>query len=310
MTKLGVRESMRVGRTLPEGRAYPDRPAMFESAYHYPASIGTAPSSMPWITERVPLPYVTFVTESMEGSGGWTANAPGLLKFANRLFGRGGDAFFKPETMAQITARPSYLPANATSWYGIGWQLISVPAGLRIRFAGHLTGTHGEVWLFPNGASYSFITNPTTANDTAFNNDLANTLLATLSPLSAPGNDLWQTEKYTDGSIDEVPRVQPQLGIVETDSGLVGFADGGKVSIRGWNLAGVERVWVEAVDGGPAPTVLEGIEVKIDDQPAQILAISATRVDIIAPVLSKKGTAVLRVFRNGVASQPEPVEVR
>lgn len=241
------------------------------------------------IPERVPPPYGTFVTETMEGSGGWSV--------------------IHSMELGDVPMEAVLPPRERDHWYGIGWQLISVPAGLRIRFAGHLTGTHGEVWLFPDGASFSFITNTTTANDTAFNNDLANTLVATLSPLSAPGNDRWQTAKYPDGSIAD-PRVRPQLGIVDTATGLAGFEDGGKVSIRGWNLAGVERAWDEAVDGGPAPTVLEGIEVKIDEQPAQILAISASRIDIIAPVLAKKGTAVLRVFRNGFASQPEPVAAK
>jgi N-acyl-D-amino-acid deacylase len=52
---LGIRISMRVGRTLAEGRSAPDDPSRAEAAYHVPASLSPAPSSVfPYVSGPVP----------------------------------------------------------------------------------------------------------------------------------------------------------------------------------------------------------------------------------------------------------------
>jgi hypothetical protein len=63
---VGVRTSMQVGRTL-----------------------APSPSVFPYVTGTVPRPYGEWYNEALEGTGGWTANAPALLRFVNKMFGRG-----------------------------------------------------------------------------------------------------------------------------------------------------------------------------------------------------------------------------
>jgi CubicO group peptidase (beta-lactamase class C family) len=74
LSPAGIRTSMRVGRTLPEGRAFPNEAGLFEAV-----SYNTLPpvtSVFPYITGTVPHPYGEWYKEALEGSGGWTANAP------------------------------------------------------------------------------------------------------------------------------------------------------------------------------------------------------------------------------------------
>src|SRR6185436_8720058 len=111
LTPAGIRTSMRVGRTLQEGRAFPSDPGYFEAAYFNTLPPGA--SVFPWITGTVPHPYGEWYNEALEGSGGWTANAPALLRYVNKMFGRPNiPPLFKASTIQAIAARPSYEPAN------------------------------------------------------------------------------------------------------------------------------------------------------------------------------------------------------
>ena len=83
-----IRTSMRVGRTLAEGAAFPGDAAYFESAYYSP--LPPVASVFPYVTGTVPHPYGEWYNEALEGSGGWTANAPALLRYVNKMFGRTG----------------------------------------------------------------------------------------------------------------------------------------------------------------------------------------------------------------------------
>src|SRR6185295_3693747 len=100
-------------------------------------------SVFPWVTGTVQHPYGEWYNEALEGSGGWTANAPALLRYINKMFGRGATtALFKPETIQAIEAKPSYEAANAGIWYGIGWQIQPIGTnGFTILFSGGLRGT-------------------------------------------------------------------------------------------------------------------------------------------------------------------------
>ena len=85
---LGIRTSMRIGRTLAEGRSQPDTPNRFEATYHQPAGTAGAPSVFPWVPGSVPNPYGQWYNESLEGSGGWVATAPELVRLIDAVFGR------------------------------------------------------------------------------------------------------------------------------------------------------------------------------------------------------------------------------
>ena len=303
---LGIRTSMRVGRTLPEGRAFADVPAYYEAVY----SLGTpdpgVKSVFPYITGKVPSPYGTWYQEALGPSGGWTATAPALLRFANGIFGRGGKAFFKPETIAEISARPAYLPASANQWYGFGWVFVQAPAGLRIQYSGLLLGSHAQIFLFENGNSYAFI-------DNKYGGDagtIESAFLQTVSPLNISGPDLFGTPKYTDGPATG-PEIRAVKGVVQGASFEPGVTGGSWFTVFGWNLSKTTRLWGDGdFADGKLPTMLDGVEIKVNGEPASIYYISPGQINAQLPNLSVTGTATLQVVVNGVASQPEPIEIR
>ncbi|MBZ5607742.1 MAG: serine hydrolase [Acidobacteriia bacterium] len=304
---LGIRTSMRVGRTLQEGRAFADNPATYEAVY----TLGTPdPGTLnvfPYITGTTPAPYGQWYEEALGPSGGWTATAPALLRFISGIFGIGvPKAFFKPETITATTARPSYELPSATSWYGLGWLIQTVSAGVRIGFTGALRGTESHVLLAPNGKSYSFITNTTEKDSDVIENAFAQTV----GPLPISGADLFATAKYTDGTAS-APQIRAVKGVVQGASFEPGVTGGSWFTVFGWNLSKTTRQWGDAdFADGKLPSKLDGVEIKVNGQPASIYYISPGQINAQLPNLSVTGTATLKVIVDGVASQPEAIEIR
>ncbi len=311
LSPAGIRTSMRVGRTLPEGRAFPDDANYFETAYYN--TLSPTVSVFPWVTETVPHPYGEWYNEALEGSGGWTANAPALLRYVNKMFGRPGTpALFKPETIQAIQAKPSYESANAAIWYGIGWQIQpGANGGFTMLFSGGLRGTISHVRFLANGNSYAFITNSSSDTDPDALSDIANQLFQKVGPLATTGSNLFSTAKYTDSSTP-LPTIRAEKGVVQGASFEPGVTVGSWFSIIGWNLANTTRLWGDAdfTQGTKLPTKLDGVEVKIDGKSAAVYYISPTQINAQVPSLNVTGTATLQVFRDGVASHPEPIEIR
>ena len=216
---MGISTSMRVGRTLPEARAAADDPDLAEAVYVMPTGAATAPSVFPYVSSRVEAPYGSVFLESMEGSGGWTANAPALVRFIDSVFGRGSKApFFAKEWLDAIATRPSFTAPNATSWLGLGWVVIPVPAGTRFHVNSSIGGAYAEVYY-----------------------------LAT---------DLWSQARDTDSSAN-FPVVRAQKGVVQAASFEPGITSGSWFSILGWNLARSTRLWEGAdFDGDRLPLKL------------------------------------------------------
>jgi hypothetical protein len=173
----------------------------------------------------VPRPYGEWYNEALEGTGGWTANAPALLRFVNKMFGRGTPSIFKPETLQAIQARPSYEAAGATSWYGFGWQIIPVAAGNQIVFSGNLRGATSHVRFLPNGNSYAFITNTSTADDIAMLNDITTTLFQRIGAQAGISGNLFTTPGYID-STTPLPTIRAQKGVVQGASFEPGVTPG------------------------------------------------------------------------------------
>ena len=308
---MGIRTSMRVGRTLPQARGGIDDPELAEAVYEMPAGASTANSVFPYVGSRVEVPYGSFSVEGMEGSGGWTANAPALVRFVDTLFGRGTRApFFSREWIDAITARPSFTAANAASWIGLGWTISPVAAGFRYRFNGSIGGTYAEVYHLPNGNSYAYITNtslPTVDGETA---PLSTEIFNTLASLSGSSGDLWNQAKYIDG-LSNAPFVRSQQGVVHGASFQPGVTPGSWFSILGWNLSRTTRLW-EGSDftGDRLPIRLDGVEVRVNGQLAAVYYVSPTQINAQVPGPLAAGTATLQVFRDGIPSQPEAVEIR
>ena len=306
----GIRTSMRVGRTLPEGRAFPDDAAYFEAAYYN--TLPPTVSVFPWIAGTVPHPYGEWYNEALEGSGGWTANAPALLRYVNKMFGRPDmPSLFKASTLEAILARPLYEPADSTFWYGIGWQVQPVGTGYNLIFSGGLRGTTAHVKYLSNNNSYAFITNYSSEADPDALNDIAAQLNAKLGPLGIAGSNMFLTAKYTD-TATPLPTIRAEKGVVQGASFEPGVTVGSWFSIIGWDLATTTRLWdgSDFTQGNKLPTKLDGVEVKINGQPAAVYYISPTQINAQVPNLNVTGTATLQVFRDGVASHPEPIEIR
>ncbi len=303
---LGIRTSMRVGRTLYEGRSQSFNPLRHEAAYHQPAGAPRGPSVFPWMPGLVPDPYGQWYNESMEGPGGWVATAPALVRFIDAVFGRAGQpAMFSAATMAEIQARPSFVAPDATSWIGLGWQVIPVPAGNRIRFAGGLRGTMSLVYYLPNTRSLAYITN---YSEEGADNDasaLENRVFAGVGGVPTAGIDISARPAYID-SQDIVPQIRAQKGVVDAATGEPGIAPSSRFAIIGWRLAAA----AVAAPGGVPQTSLGGVEVRVAGQAVGLYSVSPERIDAQLPSSAPESMALLVVHRNGVASEREPIEIR
>ncbi len=302
---LGIRTSMRVGRTLPEGRSQPGNAARFEAAYYQPAGTAGSASVFPWVPGLVPNPYGQWYNESLEGSGGWVATAPALVRLIDAVFGRpNSPSIFSPATLQAILARPSFYPSNATWWIGLGWVVEPVAAGNRISFSGALRGSLGSVRYQPNGRTYAFITNYSGTADPD-GSLLANRFATGVSALPGAANDLSTNAAYID-STATTAQIRSQKGVVDAVSGAAGITPGSRFAIVGWRLAGST---VQA-PGGVPQTSLGDVEVRVNGQAIGLFGVSADRIEAQLPSGLAAGTASLVVLRSGVAGEPEPFEVR
>lgn len=301
---LGIRTSMRVGRTLTEGRSQPLNPQRFEAEYHEPAGTAGSPSVFPWVSGLVPSPHGQWYNESLEGSGGWVATAPALVRLVDAVFGRANSpSIFNPQTLQAIQARPSFYPTNATWWIGLGWVIEPVAAGNRISFSGALRGTLGTVRYQPNGRSYAFITNYAGPADPD-GSQLASRFANGVSALAGAANDLSTNAAYID-STAVVPQIRAQKGVVDATSGEPGITPGARFAVVGWRLAGGV-----VAPGGATQPQLGGVEVRINGQAVGLFGVSPERIEAQLPSALPVGTATLVVVRDGVAGEPEPFEIR
>ena len=301
---LGIRTSMRVGRTLIEGQSQPGTASRREAVYHVPSTVTPVPSVYPYVVGNVPRPYGEWYQEGLEGSGGWVATAPALVRLIDGVFGRANlPSIFQPATVAAIQAVPSYEVPSATTYYGLGWQIAKVQAGNRIRFAGGLRGTLAEVYYLPNGRSFAYITN--TSAD--LNEDLLGPLSTRMFELAGlPGatNNLYPNAPYADATA-VVPQIRSQMGVVDATTGERGLVPGARVRIRGWRLA----TGTAHATGAPVAT-LGGVGVRINGFVASLFSVSPEEIEARVPSPGVVGTATLVVTRDGVAGEPEPVELQ
>ena len=224
------------------------------------------------------------------------------------MFGRGTTALFSARTQDEIGKKPAYAAADATGWYGLGWAVIPVPAGLRVWFSGGLRGTVAHVMFLPNGNSYAMIAN---GDAEGLGDDMFNEGIARLSALPGNAFNLSTTAAYTDGPAD-LPVIRAQEGVVQGASFKHGVTPGSWFSIIGWKLATTARLWGDAdfPAGGALPTKIDGVEVKVNGIPAAVYYVSPTQINAQVPEIATAGTATLQVFRDGVAGHPEPIEIR
>jgi N-acyl-D-amino-acid deacylase len=137
---------MRIGRTLPEGRAEG------EVKYYHSA---IRPCVFPGMGE-CPTPYGAFYLEAMDSHGGWIASAIDLLRFATAVDGRRPPAFLKPETVRLMLS--PYWP-GPTSYYAMGWAVQVMGDGANWSHDGALDGTRTFLFRRHDGLAWALLFN-------------------------------------------------------------------------------------------------------------------------------------------------------
>jgi len=119
---------MRIGKTLPEGRA--------EGEVKYYEKDATGPSVFgPDVGKPVPQPYGAWHLEAMDSHGGWIASAVDLVRFASAFDDPATCKLLKPDSISAMFARPPGKPGlNAEGqpagfYYACGWMTTVTDAG-------------------------------------------------------------------------------------------------------------------------------------------------------------------------------------
>jgi N-acyl-D-amino-acid deacylase len=125
---LGI-TSMRIGRTLPEGRAEGE-------VRYYTQNNRVGLSVMAeQLGARVPCPYGTWYLEAMDAHGGWIASAVDLATFASAVQRHGETKLISSGVFEEMVRRPPYAPDTSvpgevpTGYYGLGWAVTPVADG-------------------------------------------------------------------------------------------------------------------------------------------------------------------------------------
>ncbi len=147
---LGIRR-MRIGGSLLTQRA------LGEVAYWDSAEL--TPSIFPAPLLETTFPYGAFDLRIFESGGGWVAAMPDLVRFLTAFDAGAPNPVLKPETVRLISERPTYVPASATSWYGLGWTILRTPQGERWDHDGGMPGTAAWVVRGRNGVSLAVAAN-------------------------------------------------------------------------------------------------------------------------------------------------------
>jgi N-acyl-D-amino-acid deacylase len=122
LAPMGI-DRMRIGRTLPAGRAEGEVRYYEPHARTGPSVVGE-PQGVP-----VPGPYGTWYLEAMDAHGGWIASAIDLVRFASRLREPAPDGVLSQESCAAMVARPPDAAGVAEDgsprqhYYGLGWSV-------------------------------------------------------------------------------------------------------------------------------------------------------------------------------------------
>jgi uncharacterized protein (TIGR03437 family) len=86
------------------------------------------------------------------------------------------------------------------------------------------------------------------------------------------------------------------------------ISDGGWVSIFGSNLSSTTRIWrPEEIVNGKLPTVLDGVQVSINNRPAAVYFISSGQLNVQAPSDGSAGPVEIRVTTAAGTSDPVTV---
>lgn len=151
---------MRLGHTLPEGRAEG------EVCYYTPEN-ETGPAVMgPQIGKPVPQPYGAWCLESLDAHGGWIASAVDLARFAAALEPDAPHPLLTPASWETMWARPEGRPGHEedgmpSDWYyGCGWAVRPMgKRGVILWHTGSLPGTSALLVRRHDGLTWCILFN-------------------------------------------------------------------------------------------------------------------------------------------------------
>lgn len=124
LAPLGVTR-MRLGKTLPEGRAAGEVRYYDERGRTAPCVVG------PQLGKPVPTPYGAWSLEAMDAHGGWVGSAVDLVRFAAAFDDPARSKVLSRDGVATMFAWPDgaagYEPdgRQRTAYYGCGWSVVA-----------------------------------------------------------------------------------------------------------------------------------------------------------------------------------------
>jgi N-acyl-D-amino-acid deacylase len=186
---MGITD-MRPGRTERKSRA--DGEVVY---YDVPGSWLT-PSVFPFIRDPVALPDGGFHLEAMDSHGGWLASVVDLMRFLTAVDGRSRRrGFLKPETIAEMTARPPLAEyRDAPTYYALGWQVRPQGNDANWWHTGSLTGSAAIMVRAHNGLAWAALFNSLPTDADAFLAELDRALWKAAEGVAAwPRGDLFNS---------------------------------------------------------------------------------------------------------------------
>ncbi len=107
------------------------------------------------------------------------------------------------------------------------------------------------------------------------------------------------------------PTLVSMAGVTHGATLRAGAASGSWVTLYGAGLASSTRTWRESeIVNGKLPEALDGVSVRINNQPASVYYISPTQINVLAPETTADGPAQVTVTAANLTSDPVSVDFR
>ncbi|MCX7013602.1 MAG: serine hydrolase, partial [Candidatus Sumerlaeota bacterium] len=160
LAPLGIRD-MRIGRTLPSGRAKGEVKYYARPPHVGPAVVGPA------IGKRVPLPYGAWYLEAMDAHGGWIASARDLALFAAAFADPKASPLLSEESIQAMFGyrTDQRRPKQPKEEYRLGWVVQPFGRTLLHWHNGGLAGTSTFMGMQRDGLSWSVVFNTNNASN-------------------------------------------------------------------------------------------------------------------------------------------------
>jgi len=156
----------------------------------------TTTSVFPDDRDPVSWCYGGFHLEAMDAHGGWLASPIDLMRFATAVDGRRGTALLTPDSLREMTQRPSYAPQPTDGAYmGLCWNLRDAGQDKNWWHTGSLPGTSSLLVRTHHGFAWAAVFNdrPAKARDrNAFHEELDALFWQAIEEIDAwPAEDLF-----------------------------------------------------------------------------------------------------------------------